>query len=74
MRSMGNGITNCYPDQVDSFISITALSVGIDVPVEGRRQMAAIDVAADPPLGPQPFDGGVHVDGVPGDDGIRDQV
>ena len=31
-------------------------------------------VAADPPLGPQPFDGGVHVDGVPGDDGIRDQV
>ena len=24
--------------------------------------------------GPQPFDGGVHVDGVPGDDGIRDQV
>ena len=49
-------------------------TVGIDVPVEGRRQMAEIDVAADPPLGPQPFDGGVHVDGVPGDDGIRDQV
>ena len=23
---MGNGITNCYPDQVDSFISITVLS------------------------------------------------
>ena len=23
--------------------------------------MAEIDVAADPPLGPQPFDGGVHV-------------
>ena len=36
--------------------------------------MAEIDVAADPPLGPQPFDGGVHVDGVPGDDGIGDQV
>ena len=44
------------------------------MPVEGRRQMAEIDVATDPPLGPQPFDGGVHVDGVPGDDGIRDQV
>ena len=44
------------------------------MPVEGRRQMAEIDVAADPPFGPQPFDGGVHVDGVPGDDGIRDQV
>ena len=28
--------------------------------------MAEIDVAADPPLGPQPFDGGVRVDGVPG--------
>ena len=27
MRSMGNGITNCYPDQVDSFISITVLTV-----------------------------------------------
>ena len=25
--------------------------------------MAEIDVAADPPRGPQPFDGGVHVDG-----------
>ena len=24
------------------------------MPVEGRRQMAEIDVAADPPLGPQP--------------------
>ena len=34
--------------------------------------MAEIDVAADPPLGPQPFDGSVHVDSVPGDDGIRD--
>ena len=34
--------------------------------------MAEIDVAADPPLGPQPFDGGVHVDGVrQSDDGIR---
>ena len=52
----------------------SVLTVGIDVPVEGRRQMAEIDVAADPPLGPQPFDGSVHVDGVPGDDGIRDQV
>ncbi len=30
------------------------------MPVEGRRQMAEIDVAADPPLGPQPFDGGVQ--------------
>ncbi len=30
--------------------------------------MAEINVAADPSLGPQPFDGGVH------DDGIRDQV
>ena len=39
------------------------------MPVEGRRQMAEIDVAADLPLGPQPFDGGVYVDGVPGDDG-----
>ena len=23
---MGNGITNCYPDEVDNFISITVLS------------------------------------------------
>ena len=30
--------------------------------------MAEINVEADPSLGPQPFDGGVH------DDGIRDQV
>ena len=32
----------------------SVLTVGIDVPVEGRRQMAEIDVAADPPLGPPP--------------------
>ena len=32
------------------------------MPVEGRRQMAEIDVTADPPLGPQPVNGGVHVD------------
>ena len=36
--------------------------------------MAEIDVTADPRIGPQPVNGGVHVDGVPGDDGIRDQV
>ncbi len=26
MRFTGNGITNCYPDQVEDFISITVLS------------------------------------------------
>ncbi len=26
MRFTGNGITNCYPDEVDNFISITVLS------------------------------------------------
>ena len=25
MRFMGNGITSCYPDEVDNFISITVL-------------------------------------------------
>ena len=25
MRFTGNGITNCYPDQVDNFVSITVL-------------------------------------------------
>ena len=29
MRFMGNGITSCYPDEVDNFISITVLSVRI---------------------------------------------
>ena len=28
MRFMGNGTTNCYPDEVDNFISITVLSGG----------------------------------------------
>ena len=27
MRFTGNGITNCYPDQVEDFISITVLTV-----------------------------------------------
>ena len=27
MSFTGNGITNCYPDQVDNFISITVLCV-----------------------------------------------
>ena len=27
MRFMGNGITSCYPDEVDNFISITVLKV-----------------------------------------------
>ena len=27
MRFMGNGITSCYPDEVDNFISITVLTV-----------------------------------------------
>ena len=26
MRFTGNGITNCYPDEVEDFISITVLS------------------------------------------------
>ena len=26
MRFTGNGITNCYPDEVDNFVSITVLS------------------------------------------------
>ena len=29
MRFTGNGITNCYPDEVDNFISITALTVDV---------------------------------------------
>ena len=28
MRFTGNGITSCYPDEVDNFISITVLSIG----------------------------------------------
>ena len=28
MRFTGNGITNCYPDQVEDFISITVLTIG----------------------------------------------
>ena len=28
MRFTGNGITNCYPDEVDNFVSITVLSFG----------------------------------------------
>ncbi len=27
MRFTGNGITNCYPDEVEDFISITVLTV-----------------------------------------------
>ena len=29
MRFTGNGITNCYPDQVEDFISITVLTVSV---------------------------------------------
>ena len=36
--------------------------------------MAEPDVGADAPLGPQLFDGGVHVKGAPGDDSVRDEV
>ncbi len=36
--------------------------------------MAEPDVGADAPLSPQLFDGGVHVEGVPGDDSVRDEV
>ena len=36
--------------------------------------MAEPDVGADAPLGPQLFDGGVHVKGVPGDDSVGDEV
>ena len=34
MRFTGNGITNCYPDQVEDFISITVL---IERPQEKNR-------------------------------------
>ena len=37
---------------------VISSSGGIDVPVEGRRQMAEIDVAARSSPRPQPFDGG----------------
>ena len=37
IRSMGNGITNCYPDEVDNFILITVLSVS-RCPTVGSRQ------------------------------------
>ena len=30
MRFTGNGITNCYPDQVEDFISITVLRIRLD--------------------------------------------
>ena len=31
MRFTGNGITNCYPDQVEDFISITVLRIACEV-------------------------------------------
>ena len=46
MRFTGNGITNCYPDEVDNFVSITVLTltVGADavvVSVAGAFQGAS---------------------------------
>ena len=35
MRFTGNGITNCYPDQVEDFISITVLRTVIECAVKG---------------------------------------
>ena len=36
MSFMGNGITNCYPDEVDNFISITVLRAVIDIRVGAK--------------------------------------
>ena len=36
MRFTGNGITNCYPDEVEDFISITVLSPGFG---ENRQRL-----------------------------------
>ena len=33
MSFTGNGITNCYPDEVDNFVSITVLSAFTEVVV-----------------------------------------
>ena len=37
---MGNGITNCYPDEVDKFISITVLT--IPVPDQGELRAGTL--------------------------------
>ena len=63
MRFTGNGITNCYPDQVEDFISITVLTdaacksvierVGSDGELKPRALMQAFDAvlgAAEPLL------------------------
>ena len=34
---MGNGITNCYPDEVGKFISITVLSVIAKAQIAARQ-------------------------------------
>ena len=44
------------------------------MPIEGGRQVAEFDVSVDPPLRSELFYGGIHVDGVPGDNGVCDQV
>ena len=48
--------------------------VGIDVLVEGGRQVNEVVVADRVTLPAQLVDGRRHVDGVPGDHGVRDQV
>ena len=40
MRFTGNGITNCYPDEVDNFVSITVLTA--------RREPSRVLMASDP--------------------------
>ena len=42
MRFTGNGITNCYPDQVDNFVSIP--HDGLGVPCGGRGRRLALRV------------------------------
>ena len=51
MRFTGNGITNCYPDEVDNFISITVLKVGRERGVAAETQIpgaATVDIANEP--------------------------
>ena len=61
--------------RAETLIQANAALVDCQMTIPLAQHWGGGEVAsADPPLGPQPFDGGVHVDGVPGDNGIRDQV
>ena len=42
MRFTGNGITNCYPDEVDNFVSITVLSADVAQLIYDARTNAGL--------------------------------